>query len=99
MFDWKDEYAYLICYLPVLNDLYLLIQCDIYIVGNLVEFNISWLRGGHPVVNVGDLSVEASEKLGLLLDQLRFPAVKALTSSVIVVLIKRCVAYSSRTSF
>ncbi|XP_044496131.1 uncharacterized protein LOC123218660 isoform X2 [Mangifera indica] len=64
--------------------------------GNLVEFNISWLRGGHPVVNVGDLSVEASEKLGLLLDQLRFPTVRALTSSVIVVLIKSLSAIAKK---
>ncbi|KAJ0089238.1 hypothetical protein Patl1_31343 [Pistacia atlantica] len=55
--------------------------------GNLVEFNISWLRGGHPVLNIGDLSIEAGEKLGLLLDQLRFPTVKSLSSLVIVVLI------------
>ncbi|GJW03051.1 retrovirus-related pol polyprotein from transposon TNT 1-94 [Tanacetum coccineum] len=27
------------------------------------EFNISWLRGGHPVINVGDISVEASQLL------------------------------------
>ncbi|GJX07169.1 symplekin isoform X1 [Tanacetum coccineum] len=25
------------------------------------EFNIPWLRGGHPVINVGDISVEASQ--------------------------------------
>ncbi|CAK7343924.1 unnamed protein product [Dovyalis caffra] len=38
--------------------------------GASVEFNISWLRGGHPVLNVGDLSIEASRRLSLLLDQL-----------------------------
>ncbi|KAH9736535.1 HEAT repeat-containing protein [Citrus sinensis] len=54
---------------------------------NLVEFNISWLRGCHPLLNVGDLSIEASEKLGLLLDQLRSPTVKSLSSLVVVVLI------------
>lgn len=55
--------------------------------GKFVEFNISWLRGGHPKLNVGDLSIEASHRLGLLLDQLRFPTVKSLSNSVIVVLI------------
>ncbi|XP_071715633.1 uncharacterized protein [Rutidosis leptorrhynchoides] len=47
------------------------------------EFNIAWLRGGHPILNVGDLSIEASKNLGLLLDQLRYPAVKS-----VIVLIK-----------
>lgn len=73
--------------------LYLFIQhC---VVENLVEFNISWLRGGHPVLNVGDMSIEASERLGLLLDQLRSPTVKSLSSLVIVVLINRYAAYPS----
>lgn len=52
-------------------------------------FNISWLRRGHPVLNVRDLSTEASHSLGLLLDQLRSPTVKSLSNSVIIVLIKR----------
>ncbi|XP_027335411.1 symplekin isoform X2 [Abrus precatorius] len=56
--------------------------------GRPAEFNISWLRRGHPVLNVGDLSIEASHSLGLLLDQLRFPSVKSLSHSVIIVLIK-----------
>ncbi|KAI4353360.1 hypothetical protein L6164_002318 [Bauhinia variegata] len=55
--------------------------------GRLVGFNISWLRRGHPVLNVGDLSIEASQNLGLLLDQLRIPAVKSLSNSVVIVLI------------
>ncbi|XP_007026695.2 PREDICTED: uncharacterized protein LOC18597540 [Theobroma cacao] len=55
--------------------------------GTPVEFNATWLCGGHPLLNVGDLSIEASQQLGLLLDQLRFPIVKSLTNSVIVVLI------------
>uniref|UniRef100_A0A7N0VDI7 Symplekin n=1 Tax=Kalanchoe fedtschenkoi TaxID=63787 RepID=A0A7N0VDI7_KALFE len=53
-----------------------------------VDFNISWLRGGHPLLNAGDLSIDASRNLGLLLDQLRLPAVKSLTHSMIIVLIK-----------
>ncbi|VYS65520.1 unnamed protein product [Arabidopsis thaliana] len=51
------------------------------------DFNISILRGGHPVLKIGDLSIEASQKLGLLLDQLRHPAAKSLNSSTIIVLI------------
>ncbi|WJX49040.1 hypothetical protein P8452_35527 [Trifolium repens] len=51
-------------------------------------FNISWLRRDHPALNIGDLSMEASNSLGLLLDQLRFPTVKSLSNSVIIVLIK-----------
>lgn len=52
------------------------------------DFNIAWLRGGHPVLNVSDLSIEASRNLGLLLDQLRYPAVKSLSNVVVIVLIK-----------
>lgn len=63
-------------------------------VGTPVEFNATWLCGGHPLLNVGDLSIEASQQLGLLLDQLRFPIVKSLTNSVIVVLINRYAVYS-----
>nr|KYP44821.1 Symplekin [Cajanus cajan] len=56
--------------------------------GRPVEFNISWVKRGHPVLNYVDLSIEASHRLGLLLDQLRFPTVKSLSNSVIIVLIK-----------
>ncbi|KAL5072886.1 hypothetical protein RYX36_011870 [Vicia faba] len=56
--------------------------------GKQPVFNISWLRRDHPVLNIGDLSMEASHNLGLLLDQLRFPTVKSLSNSVIIVLIK-----------
>lgn len=55
--------------------------------GSSVEFNISWLRGGHPVLNVGDLSIEASIKLSLLLDQLRMPTVKSISNLMIIVLV------------
>ncbi|XP_010423951.1 PREDICTED: uncharacterized protein LOC104708990 [Camelina sativa] len=55
--------------------------------GSEADFNITILRGGHPVLNIGDLSIEASQKLGLLLDQLRHPAAKSLNSSTIIVLI------------
>lgn len=52
-------------------------------------FNASWLRGGHPILNIGDLATEASKSLVLLLDQLRSPAVKSLSNLTIVVLINR----------
>ncbi|XP_055812650.1 uncharacterized protein LOC129882403 [Solanum dulcamara] len=55
--------------------------------GKFEQFNVSWLRGGHPVLDVGDLSVKASQSLGLLLDQLRFPAVKSITNLMIIVLV------------
>lgn len=64
--------------------------------GNPVGFNISSLRGGHPVLNIGDLSVEASQRLGLLVDQLRFPTVKSLGSSVIIVLINSLSAIAKK---
>lgn len=56
--------------------------------GKFEQFNVSWLRGGHPVLDIGDLSVKASQSLGLLLDQLRSPAVKSITNLMIIVVIK-----------
>lgn len=82
----------LIFHFTSINDVLFTYSC---IVENLVEFNISWLRGCHPLLNVGNLSIEASEKLGLLLDQLRSPTVKSLSSLVVVVLINRYVVYPS----
>ncbi|XP_068317168.1 uncharacterized protein [Pyrus communis] len=64
--------------------------------GDLVDFNVSWLHGGHPLLNVGDLSIEASKSLGLLLDQLRFPTVKSLGSLAIVVLINSLSAIAKK---
>lgn len=63
---------------------------------NVKEFNISWLRGGHPVLNVGDLSIEASQSLGRLLDQLRFPTVKSLNNLIIIMLINSLSAIASK---
>ncbi|KVH94873.1 Armadillo-like helical [Cynara cardunculus var. scolymus] len=60
------------------------------------EFNIAWLRGGHPILNVGNLSIEASQNLGLLLDQLRYPAVKSLSNMVVIVLIKSLSAIAKK---
>ncbi|KAG9453394.1 hypothetical protein H6P81_006298 [Aristolochia fimbriata] len=59
-------------------------------------FDISWLRGGHPLLNVGHLAVEASQSLGLLLDQLRFPSLKSLSNSIIIVLINSLSAIAKR---
>ncbi|XP_074592779.1 uncharacterized protein LOC141848631 isoform X2 [Curcuma longa] len=65
-----------------------------------VGFNISWLRVGHALLNVGELAVEASQSLGLLLDQLRFPQVKTLSNSMVIVLIKSLSAIAvKRPSF
>ncbi|MQL92868.1 hypothetical protein Taro_025504 [Colocasia esculenta] len=50
-------------------------------------FSISWVRGCHPVLNVGDLATESSQSLGMLLDQLRFPQVKSLSNSIVIVLV------------
>lgn len=54
-------------------------------------FNISWLKGGHPLLNVGDLAIEAGQSLRLMLDQLKSPLVKSLSNSMIIVLINRFV--------
>ncbi|XP_057983982.1 uncharacterized protein LOC131168510 isoform X2 [Malania oleifera] len=64
--------------------------------GKSVEFNVSWLRGGHPLLNVGDLSTEASQSLGLLLDQLRSATVKTLSNSTIIVLINSLSAIANK---
>lgn len=56
--------------------------------GKFEQFNVSWLRGGHPVLDIGDLSGKAGQSLGLLLDQLRSPAVKSITNLMIIVVIK-----------
>ncbi|GER55800.1 symplekin [Striga asiatica] len=64
--------------------------------GKFDEFNVSWLRGGHPMLNVRDLSAEASKSLGLLLDQLRFPSLKSHSYLMIVVLIKSLSAVATK---
>ncbi|KAK6120262.1 hypothetical protein DH2020_045953 [Rehmannia glutinosa] len=64
--------------------------------GKFEEFNVSWLRGGHPMLNVRDLSAEASRSLGLLLDQLRFPSLKSHSYLVILVLIKSLSAVATK---
>uniref|UniRef100_A0A9I9E091 Symplekin n=1 Tax=Cucumis melo TaxID=3656 RepID=A0A9I9E091_CUCME len=63
---------------------------------NSVDFNISWLRGGHPILKIRDLSTEASQSLGLLLDQLRFPKVKSLNNTKIIVLINSLSTIANR---
>ncbi|KNA19015.1 hypothetical protein SOVF_065440 isoform A [Spinacia oleracea] len=60
-----------------------------HLIGDVKEvgFNISCVRKGHPILKLGDLSIEASQSLRLLLDQLRLPIVKTLSTSMVVVLI------------
>lgn len=60
------------------------------------DFNISWLRGGHPILKIRDLSTEASQSLGLLLDQLRFPKVKSLNNAKTIVLINSLTTIAKR---
>lgn len=55
-------------------------------------FNVAWLRGGHPLLNVRDLAMEASQNLGLLLEQLKSPKVKSLSTSMIIVFVTRFVS-------
>eukprot|EP01018_Ginkgo_biloba_P004266 Gb_23976 [translate_table: standard] len=55
-------------------------------------FNISWIVGGHPVLDAGLLGQEASKNLGLLLDQLRLPDVTMLHSSMVIVLVNSLAA-------
>lgn len=43
------------------------------------------------MLNVGDLSIEASQSLGSMLDELRLPMVNSLSNSMIIVLINRYV--------
>uniref|UniRef100_A0A0D9X398 Symplekin C-terminal domain-containing protein n=1 Tax=Leersia perrieri TaxID=77586 RepID=A0A0D9X398_9ORYZ len=59
-------------------------------------FNVAWLRGGHPLLNVGDLAMEASQNLGLLLEQLKPPKVKSLSTSMIIVFVTSLSAIAQR---
>lgn len=54
-----------------------------------MEFNVAWLRGGHPLLNVGDLAMEATQSLGLLLEELKPPKVMSLSTSMIIVFVTR----------
>ncbi|KAF3331748.1 symplekin isoform X1 [Carex littledalei] len=63
---------------------------------NDLRFNVSWLRGGHPFLSVGDLAMEASQNLGLFLDQLKFPQVRSLSSSMTIVFINSLSAIAQR---
>ncbi|RAL39263.1 hypothetical protein DM860_002796 [Cuscuta australis] len=64
--------------------------------GNFEDFNISWLRGGHPILNVGELSDKASNSLSLLLDQLRFSAMKSLSHLMSIVVINSLSAIATK---
>lgn len=61
-----------------------------------MAFNVAWLRGGHPLLNVGDLAMEASQSLGLLLEQLKCPKVKSLSTSMIIVFVTSLSAIAQR---
>lgn len=61
-----------------------------------MAFNVAWLRGGHPLLNVGDLAMEASQSLGLLLEQLKSPKVKSLSTSMIIVFVTSLSAIAQR---
>ncbi|KAH7422666.1 hypothetical protein KP509_12G019100 [Ceratopteris richardii] len=50
-------------------------------------FNVAWLHGGHPVLDVGSLGQEASRNLSLLLDQLRGTEVLRIPGPIAVVLV------------
>ncbi|KAF3331746.1 Symplekin [Carex littledalei] len=60
------------------------------------RFNVLWLRRGHPLLNIGDLAMEASQNLILLLDQLKFPQVKSLSGSMIKGFINSLTAIAQR---
>eukprot|EP01018_Ginkgo_biloba_P002290 Gb_24672 [translate_table: standard] len=64
--------------------------------GKLRIFNLSWVAGGHPVLDPEVLGQEANKNLGLLLDQLRSPDVTMLNSSVIIVLINSLAAIAKK---
>ncbi|CAM0907456.1 unnamed protein product [Alopecurus aequalis] len=56
----------------------------------------AWLRGGHPLLNVGDLAMEASQSLGLLLEQLKSPKIRSLSTSMIIVFVSSLSAIAQR---
>ncbi|XP_058080830.1 uncharacterized protein LOC131228998 isoform X2 [Magnolia sinica] len=57
------------------------------------NFNVSWLVGGHPILDPSVLTLEANKGVGLLLDQLQ--SAKSLRGSLIVVIIN-CLAAIAR---
>ncbi|KAH9300845.1 hypothetical protein KI387_012428, partial [Taxus chinensis] len=64
--------------------------------GNSRIFNVSWLAGGHPLLDQGMLGQEASKNLGLMLEQLQSPDVTMLKSSVVIVLINSLAAIAKK---
>ncbi|KAK3128120.1 hypothetical protein QOZ80_7AG0582840 [Eleusine coracana subsp. coracana] len=59
-------------------------------------FNVAWLRGGHSLLNVRDLAMEASQSLGSLLEQLKSPKVKSLSTSMTIVFVSSLSAIAQR---
>lgn len=64
--------------------------------GKLRTFNISWLVGGHPLLDPGLLGQEANKNLGNMLDLLRSPDITMLQSSVIIVIINSLAAIAKK---
>lgn len=56
---------------------------------------MAWIAGGHPVLDANALGQEASENIGLLLDQLRVPEASSLPCLVAIVIINRLIRSSS----
>jgi symplekin len=79
-------YGVLYIKLTVFHLIYGMIICHSFVD---MGFNIAWLRGGHPLLNVGDLAMEASQSLGLLLEQLKPPKIRSLSTSMIIVFVSR----------
>ncbi|XP_043713229.1 uncharacterized protein LOC122661788 [Telopea speciosissima] len=61
--------------------------------GKGLMFNISWVAGGHPILDAAFFALEASKTLGLLLDQLQ--SASTLRGSLIIALIN-CLAAIAR---
>lgn len=64
--------------------------------GKVRTFNISWLVGGHPLLDPGLLGQEANKNLGHMLEQLRSPDITMLQSSVIIVTINSLAAIAKK---
>lgn len=56
---------------------------------------MTWIAGGHPVLDATVLGQEASKNLGLLLNQLRTPEASTLPCLVAIVIINRLMPYTS----
>ena len=55
-------------------------------------FNVAWLLGTHPILDVASLGQEASRNLSKLLDQLRTPETPKVSGPIAAVLVNRLAA-------